>query len=318
MTDIKLLFKTFALIFIFIAFIFFSVEDRSKPIKKTQQKTIQNDTVKKTTTTFTVAKDIQIKNYFQYLDSIINYYNSTTNYNLTEHLLVRFNPWILDTLANTDYYRMQEKDSFVYNQKKLIALKKGAVIIIPDEKSAKNLLNSFNKTHIVINIPEYKLRIYEDSIKLFEFPIRVGRNEKKYLKMAKTVIDLKTKTGEGKIIKHIKNPDYYNPVNNQKYYLTRRDDKKTTKMPQIPWIETEINGVRNGQLIHPTTNPITLNKAYSNGCIGTKEADAWVIYYYAPIGTKITINYQLSIKNNDGSTILLPDIYNYSEKPITP
>ena len=53
--------------------------------------------------------------------------------------------------------------------------------------------------------------------------------------------------------------------------------KKVTKLPQIPFIETEINGIRNGQLIHPTTNPETLNKAYSNGCIGTKEADAWVI-----------------------------------------
>ena len=81
-------------------------------------------------------------------------------------------------------------------------------------------------------------------------------------------------------------------------------------MPQIPFIETEINGLRNGQLIHPTTNPITLNKAYSNGCIGTKEADAWVIYYYAPIGTGITIRYDLNMVDESGKRHILKDIYN--------
>jgi len=80
-------------------------------------------------------------------------------------------------------------------------------------------------------------------------------------------------------------------------------------LPQIPFLETEINGMRNGQLIHPTTNPITLEKAYSNGCIGTKEADAWVIYYYAPVGTKIAIRYDLNIKDSMGKKIVLKDIY---------
>lgn len=73
-----------------------------------------------------------------------------------------------------------------------------------------------------------------------------------------------------------------------------------TKLPQVPFIETEINGLRYGQLIHPTTNPVTLGKAYSNGCIGTKEADAWVIYYYSPLQTKITISYDLDIVNKYG------------------
>ena len=77
-------------------------------------------------------------------------------------------------------------------------------------------------------------------------------------------------------------------------------------------METEINGIKNGQLIHPTTNPETLNKAYSNGCIGTKEADAWVIYYYAPIGTKIKIRYDLNDVDSRGKPVILKDIYNHS------
>ena len=82
-----------------------------------------------------------------------------------------------------------------------------------------------------------------------------------------------------------------------------------TKLPQIPFIETKINGIRNGQLIHPTTNPITLSKAYSNGCIGTTEADAWVIYYYAPINTKVKIRYNLNVTNEKGGVIILKDVY---------
>ena len=265
-----------------------------------------NDSIK----TVLITKDIQIKNYFYFIDSIVNHYKPKINYPLTEHILVRNNPWIIDSLIQTDYYKMKEKDSFTYNQKNLIALKKGSIIKIPDSLEAVNLLNSFSKTKIDINIPEYKLRIFEDTLCIYEFKVRVGLNKKKYLKMGNRITDLRTKKGEGKIVKHIRNPSFYNPVNGHKYYFTVRDDQKTTKMPQIPYIETEINWIRNGQMIHPTTNPITLGKAYSNGCIGTSEGDAWIIYYYAEIGTKIIIRYDLNSINDKGEEVLLNNIYN--------
>jgi len=258
-----------------------------------------------------ISQDVIIENYFQFIDSLIKKYDSITNYKLTEHILVRSNSWIIDTLKNTDYYRMKAKDSFVYNQKKMIVLPKSSLIIIPDSINAIKILNSFKNTRIDVNIPEFVLRIYEDSKKLFEFPIRVGRHEKKYLKMSGRVEDLRTKKGIGFVVKHIKNPRYVNPVNNHEYYVTKRDDNKVTMLPQIPFIETEINGLRNGQLIHPTTNPITLGKAYSNGCIGTKESDAWIIYYYAPLNTKINIRYDLNIIDDNGNDQKLKDIYGY-------
>ncbi|MEH6537224.1 MAG: L,D-transpeptidase [Psychroserpens sp.] len=261
-----------------------------------------------------IDTSITIENYFHFIDSIVKTYDSITSYKLTEHLLVRANAWIIDTLQNTDYYRMKAKDSFVYDQKKMIALPKGNSIVIPDSIQAKKLLSSFQKTAIDINIPEFKLRIYEDTIQLYEFPVRVGRNEKKYLEMSGRIQDLKTKTGSGIIFKYVRNPRYVNPVNNHEYFVTKRDDKKVTKLPQIPFIETEINGLRYGQLIHPTTNPVTLGKAYSNGCIGTKEADAWIIYYYAPITTKINIRYDLNVINNEGDRMVLKDIYGYNKR----
>ena len=259
-----------------------------------------------------VTKSVKIANYFQYIDSIVKHYDSLTPYTLTEHLLVRANPWIIDTLQNTDYYRMMARDSFVYNQKELIVLREGNTIKIPDSLKADELLKAFNNTQLDINIPEFKFRIYEDSILLYEFPIRVGKNQSKYLKMSGRIQDLRTKTGEGHIVNHVRNPRYVNPVNNHEYVVTKRDDEKVTKLPQIPFIETEINGLRYGQLIHPTTNPETLGKAYSNGCIGTNEADAWVIYYYAPLTTKIKIRYNLTAVNKDGETIVFKDIYGKS------
>ena len=264
-----------------------------------------------------IQKEVLIENYFRYLDSVVDRYQTLTSYKLSEHLLVRANPWIIDTLQNTDYYRMMAKDSFVYNQKKMIALPMGNSIIIPDSTQAKTIFNAFNKTTIDINIPEFKLRIYQDSVRLFEFPIRVGRNEKKFLEMSGRVQDLKTKVGTGCIVNHVRNPRYVNPVNNHEYFVTKRDDNKLTKLPQIPFIETELNGLRHGQLIHPTTNPITLGKAYSNGCIGTKEADAWVIYYYAPLQTEIDIRYDLDIVNEEGDTIVLKDIYGFNKDKLT-
>ncbi|NNL34161.1 MAG: L,D-transpeptidase [Flavobacteriaceae bacterium] len=257
-----------------------------------------------------IEKDIIIENYFQFIDSIVNKYDALTPYKLSEHLLVRANAWIIDTLQNTDYYRRIAKDSFVYNQKKMIALPKGSMLIVPNSEVAHEIQNSFKNTLIDINIPEFKLRVYEADKLLYEFPIRVGRDEKKYLEMSERIQDLKTKTGKGRIINHFRNPRYVNPVNNHEYIVTKRDDEKVTKLPQIPFIETEINGIRNGQLIHPTTNAATLGKAYSNGCIGTNEGDAWVIYYHAPLETKVHIRYDLNVINDKGDRIVLKDIYN--------
>ncbi|MFC2148691.1 L,D-transpeptidase [Bacteroidota bacterium] len=258
-----------------------------------------------------IKQDVTISQYFQFMDSLVTAYDSLVPYPLSEHLLVRANPWIIDTLANTDYYRMTARDSFVYDQRKLLVLKSMDSIMIPDSLSAAYIMDAFKKTSLDVNIPEFKLRIYQDTSLLFTFPVRVGKNTKKYLAMANTITDLKTITGRGMIIRHETNPEFYNPVTLKRFYLTKRDDDKTTLMPQIPWIETEINGIRNGQMIHPTTNPKTLGNASSNGCIGTRESDAWIIYYYAPLGTAISIRYDLEFENELSDKAKPKDIYGY-------
>jgi L,D-transpeptidase ErfK/SrfK len=260
-----------------------------------------------------IKGDVVVGDYFEFIDSLVTRYDSLVPYPLSEHVLVRHNAWIIDTLANTDYYRMVDRDSFVYDQRKMVVLPKGSALHLPDSITACALLRDFECTEIDINIPEFKLRVFRDSLLLHTFPVRVGQNRIRYLAMADREMDLRTKTGKGTIVDHVTNPEFYNPVNGEQFFVTKRDDGRTTLMPQIPWIETEINGIRNGQMIHPTTNPETLEKAYSNGCIGTKEADAWFIYYYAPLGTKIRIRYDLENYDEGIVVSLLKDIYEYKE-----
>ena len=167
-----------------------------------------------------ISSDVVISEYFEYMDSLVNAYDSLVPYPLSEHLLAHANPWIIDTLANTDYYRMMARDSFVYDQRKMVVLKSSDSLMIPDSLSANHIKDSFKKTHLDVNIPEFKLRIYQDTALLFTFPVRVGKNTKKYLAMADKITDLRTLTGNGEIVRLERNPKFYNPVNQKRFYLT--------------------------------------------------------------------------------------------------
>lgn len=256
-----------------------------------------------------ITKPVTVGTYFDFMDSLVRIYQEQLPEPYGEHLIARANPWLIDTLAHTDYYYLKSKGVFNYDQKALVVLKPGDQLLIPDSTQIDSLVKLFATTILDINIPEYKLHIRQGETLVQSFPIRVGRNEHKYLAMAGRRVDLRTRTGVGRIVRISRNPTYINPSNNHVYTQTRRDDNKVTLLPQIPWLEPEVDGHRYGQLIHPTTNPITLGKAYSNGCIGTGEGDAWRIYYYAPLGTRIVIRYDLEVVDEQGDTTKLRNIY---------
>lgn len=258
----------------------------------------------------TFTHTVKIKDYFKEMENIVNRYEFLLAYPVSEHLIVRNNPWLIDSLAATDYYRLKERGITSLNVKELAIFKPGDDLVIPDSAAADSLNRLFEQTWLDINLPEFKLRVRRNNSIIHEFPVRIGRNERKYLAMAGRVVDLQTYTGEGTIVQYSKDPDFINPSNNRAYHVTRRDDGVVTALPNVPWLVTEINGVRYGQLIHPTTNIETLGKAYSNGCIGTSEAAAWYIYYHAPVGTRIVIRYDLVIVDEKGVTLQLENIYN--------
>ncbi len=253
--------------------------------------------------------NVPIRSYFEYLDTVVSYYDRLLSYPISEHLVVRANPWIIDTLENTDYYRLMDRGIFHADPQSLIALRKGQLLVIPNKQQVDSLTEKMAATLIDVNIPEYKLRIYEGDRLSYTFPVRVGRNAKKFLAMAGRTVDLRTKTGTGKIVRIERDPVFINPTNNKRYSVTRRDDQKVTKLPRIPWLEPELNGIRYGHLIHPTTNPVTLGQAYSNGCVGMREADLWRLYYHAPLNTQVVFRYDLEVLNDAGDSIRLKDIY---------
>lgn len=256
-----------------------------------------------------ITRDVPIRLYFKWMDSLVSSHNQKSSYLIDEYILVRFNPWILDTLAHTDYYYLKEKGIFNEDSQALLALRKDQIVVIPDSVQTQKIKERMTNTYIDVNIPEFKLRIIEDGKVEYTFPVRVGQNNKRYLEMAKREVDMRTKPGIGKIVRVNKTPLFINPKDNHKYYTTKRDDNKVTKLPAIPWIEPEIDGRRFGQLIHPTTNMATLGKAYSNGCIGLRESDAWFVYYYAPLGTKVVVRYDLQGKDEEGKDVQFTNIY---------
>jgi hypothetical protein len=261
-----------------------------------------------------IPRDIAIKSYFKYIKSVVASHDSLVPYHLNEHLLVRANPWIIDTLANTDYYKRKAVGDTVLVQPDLVVLHQGDTLFIPDSSAAAVLKDRMRHTLIDLNIPEYRLRILEYGDTVYSIPVRVGKNRTRYLETVGREVDLRTKTGKGEVIRINRYPTFQDPVTGKKFTHTKRDDHVLTLMPQIPWVEVELDHMRYGQMIHPTTNPETLEKAYSNGCVGMGEADAWRFYYYAPEGTAVVFRYNLEIINSLGDTIILPDIYQKTRK----
>ena len=259
---------------------------------------------------FIVPHDVRIKDYFTFIDSVSRSFDSILPYKLTEYILVRNNPFIIDTLENTDYYRRKLRDTVIYDQKELVILKRGDVLKIPTLAVADTIKAKLARTRLDINIPEFKLRIIEGGDTVYSFPIRVGQNRTRFLSEVGREVSLKTRTGSGFIVHSYKKDYFVDPLEGKKFTSTKRDDSTMTLMPLQPWLEPKMEGQFWGQLIHPTTNETSLGKPFSNGCMGTREADIWRIYYYAPVGTKVKVRYDLTIKNDSGEMVRLKDIYN--------
>jgi L,D-transpeptidase ErfK/SrfK len=223
--------------------------------------------------------------------------------------MVHSNSWLLDSLRRQDYYIRKEGGDFVGDQKQLVVFRPGDSLRIPSKEQSDDILGQLSRICIDVNIPEYKLRIYEGDIVVHECPVRVGKNERKFLSLAGHEVDLRTPIGEGTIVRIERDPWYINPVDGHRYHSTRRDDGRYTALPRIPFLEPEIANRRSGALIHPTTNRSTLGKAISNGCVGLSEADAWTVYYHAPLGTCVRFRYELSVRDSLGKEVRLQDVY---------
>lgn len=258
-----------------------------------------------------IEKDIPVKNFFRALENIAKKYSDSLGYSLNIYQLVNHNAWIIDSLSHTSYYWLKARGIKEVNQKERVVIKKGSNLLIPTQKEAEIITSRLGANKVLINIPEFKLRIFHEDLLIFDCPIRVGRNESKYLKSIDKYMDLRTRKGKGFVYNTQHNPVWINPADGKRYFDTKRDDGVVTKMPITPSITNWLNGYVSGQLIHATTNEETLGKAYSNGCIGTSEEDIWRIFFYCPPGTEVEILYDLTMGSD--AAVLLPDIYDKSQ-----
>ncbi|MBK8700020.1 MAG: L,D-transpeptidase [Saprospiraceae bacterium] len=255
-----------------------------------------------------------MKNYFKYIDNLAKKYSDSLHFDLTEYELVNYNPDLIDSLAATDYYSLTSRGIIDVNQRERVILPAGTILFIPGKPEAITVRNNLSRNRIIINIPEYKMRIFNDNLLIYSTSVRVGRNESKYLPSINKYSDLRTRTGKGVVYRTEQNPTWINSVEGKKYTETRRDDNFVTKMPISPSLILKMHGIISGQLIHATTNLETLEKAYSNGSVGTRESDMWYIYYYAPPGTRVDILYDLNVPDLEGNP--LNDIYNQANHRI--
>jgi hypothetical protein len=172
--------------------------------------------------------------------------------------------------------------------------------MVPDSVLATELQKEIDSFRIEVNVPEFVLRLYVGDPTQGSVSRQSGQKPERLLATVGHETDWRTRIGTGHITNRYRYPVFRNLQTGKEYQYTRRDDGKTTLMVKIPTLEPEINGVCHGQLIHATTNPITLGKAASHGCIGTREGDAWRIYYHAPLGTRVDVVYRLEVADSTG------------------
>ena len=256
-----------------------------------------------------VSEDVAVDHYFETMDSLCSAIDSAFGIQLTEYELVQANRWILDTLMSFDYYTAKEQGRVINDQKKCMVLSAGDELRVPNPNELDSIRTNLNSVLIDVNIPEFTLRIWQHDSIIHMCPVRVGKNERKFLALARHEVNLRTPIGDGHIVRIERDPIYMNPVDGHRYSTTRRDDGRYTQLPRIPFLEPEINGIRSGALIHPTTNRSTLGKVASNGCVGLSEADAWMVYYHAPLGTQVRFRYELVVTDSIGQQRTLGDIY---------
>ncbi len=170
----------------------------------------------------------------------------------------------------------------------------------------KQKLDLNTPPYIIINIPSYEMFLHNRG-KNSKYNIRIGKPSKP------------TDLGNGIIVQKIVNPVFRYTIGEQageiitKSRIYDTPNGKLLKIIPMPYekmrsLEPMINGKRNGQMIHSTTNSETIGFAWSSGCVGLNIDDMLELYPKVNLYTKISVKYEV-IKYTPKTIILYQDIY---------
>lgn len=155
-----------------------------------------------------------------------------------------------------------------------------------------------NEKEIIVNIPEFTLYLYENGVKIREYPIGIGNVLRPSI------------LGNSRIINRVIDPTYYPPN------WWERDLEPIPPGPENPvgtrWLGLDFAGYG----IHGTNNPDSVGKAMSAGCIRMYNEDVEELTELITIGTPVSLVYKTVLFDQDYLTgqkliSIHPDIYSF-------
>ena len=139
---------------------------------------------------------------------------------------------------------------------------------------------------IVINVPARRLTLVEGSAFVKAYPVAVGRAWSP------------TPRGQFKILQKAKDPTW-----------APKGRPVVPPGPKNPLGHRWMRISPDGYGIHATNEPGSIGKARSHGCIRMLPADAEDLFDRVPLGTPVTIVYDLTGYDDEGRPELYADVY---------
>ncbi|MGE5599214.1 MAG: L,D-transpeptidase [Bacteroidota bacterium] len=135
---------------------------------------------------------------------------------------------------------------------------------------------------IAINLPAFRLYLYRDGQLIRDYPVAIGAAE------------TPTPTGAYRIVCKVRNPVWYPP--------NRRPVPPGPENPLGPWW---LGLDAQGYGIHGCSDESSIGRAVSKGCIRMYNRDVVDLVKQVPVGTAVSIVYQLFLVREDPHTGLL-------------
>ena len=151
---------------------------------------------------------------------------------------------------------------------------------------------------VVINLPAFRLYLYENGVRIREYPIAIG-----------AVVEQQTVLGTTRIINRVANPTYY-----PRDWWRREGVEPIPPGPDNPvgtrWLGLDIPHYG----IHGTNDPSSIGSPVSAGCIRMRNEDVEELTELVRVGTPVHILYETILLERDplfGEWRLrvYPDIY---------